>query len=641
MSQGHLRSELLIRWQEARERGQPLTPEELCRDYPELLPELRREIALLEHVDRLRGGDEPSSVSPPAPPLPCWPDGRASPPVAAAAAPTLIPATEPAGPPASSATLPRVTGYEILGTLGHGGMGMVYRARQVPLNRLVALKMLRADVAAGPGERARFRAEAETVARLQHPNIVQIYDLGEHEGRPFFSLELLEGGSLARRLGGQALPPRQAAQLVEVLARAMHAAHEHGVVHRDLKPSNILLAGHPDTPLPQCVPKITDFGLVKRLDGSEGLTISGTVMGTPAYMAPEQAAGHNRDIGPPCDIYGLGAILYECLTGRPPFKAPTLLATIEQVRAVDPIPPTQLAPRVPRDLETICLKCLQKERRQRYATAQDLAEDLSRYLAGEPIRARPVGRWERGLRWLRRRPGAALLAAISTATLAGIVAGSGWSHPLAAVMAGVLSLLVAAWWYNARLQAALNEAREQQAMAERYVERLHLLLETARELVAAPDTDALLRLLGETATRLANADRATIYLVDPQRRELWSRIALGDRVGEIRLPLGKGIAGTVASTGEIINLPVAEADARFNPEIDRRTGYKTRNMLTLPMVSPQGRVVGVFQLLNKRGGPFTGEDVEILSLLATSASVAVDKAQRARSGAAARPEAAS
>jgi serine/threonine-protein kinase len=212
--------------------------------------------------------------------------------------------------------------------------------------------------------------------------------------------------------------------------------------------------------------------------------------------------------------------------------------------------------------------------------------------------------------------------------LVGILFGGGWAQPLAAASVAVLSLLGMAWWYNARLQAALSEAREQHAMAERYVERLHLLLETTRSLVGAPDDDTLLRVLGETATRLANADRATIYLVDAQSQELWSRVAMGARVGEIRLPLGVGIAGTVARTGETINLPEAEADARFNPEIDRRTGYKTRNMLTLPMISPQGRIVGVFQLLNKRGGPFIPEDVEILSLLAASASVAVENAHR-------------
>jgi serine/threonine-protein kinase len=630
MSQGHLRSDLLIRWQEARERGQDLSPEELCRDCPDLLPEIRREIDMLIHMERLRSTEVSPSVSYTAPSLPSWPAGPSpEPPHDGSAVPTLISPTEPSGPPATTLVLPRMSGYQVLDTLGHGGMGMVYRARQVPLNRLVALKMLRADVGAGAGEMARFRAEAEAVARLQHPNIVQIYDLGEYEGRPYFSMELLEGGSLARRLGGHPLAPRQAAQLVEVLARAMDVAHRHGIVHRDLKPSNILLAGYPDTPLAQCVPKITDFGLVKRLDGQEGLTISGTVMGTPAYMAPEQAAGRNRDIGPPCDVYGLGAILYECLTGRPPFKAPTLLGTLEQVRAVEPVPPTQLAPRIPRDLETICLKCLQKEPGQRYGTALLLAEDLARFLAGEPIHARPVGRWERALRSIRRRPVVSLLTVASTAALlVFLLGGGGWSHPLAVAAVAVLSLLVAAWWYNARLQAALREAQEQQAMAERYVERMHLLLETAQGLVAAPDQDALLRLLSETATRLANADRATIYLVDPERQELWSRVAMGDRVGEIRLPLGVGIAGTVARTGETINLPEAEADSRFNPEIDRRTGYKTRNMLTLPMVSPQGKVVGVFQLLNKRGGPFTAEDAEILSLLAASASVAVENTHR-------------
>jgi serine/threonine-protein kinase len=624
MSPGPTRSDLLLRWQEAREEGQELSAEELCRDQPELLDELRREIELLVYMDRLRGD---GAHTPPPPPLPSWPVAAAP---AAAGPPTetFIQPTEPAGPPTSGWPMPGVPGYEIQGELGFGGMGVVYRARQLGLNRLVALKMLRGDVGAGPEEMARFRTEAESVARLQHPNIVQIHDLGEHDGRPFFSMELVAGGSLARRLGGQPLPARQAAQLAEVLARAMHVAHSRGIIHRDLKPSNILLAGFPDTPLVQCTLKITDFGLVKRLDTHAGLTISGTIMGTPAYMAPEQAGGRPRDVGAAVDVYGLGAVLYEMLTGRPPFKGANMLETIEQVRAQDPVSPTRLVARVPRDLETICLKCLQKEPHKRYPSAAELADDLRRFLAGEPIRARPIGRSERAVRWARRHPAAALLAGASAVALAAIVAASSWSNSLAAAPVAVLSLLAVAWWYNARLQAALNEAREQQAMAERFVERLHLLLETTRDLVGAADEDALLRLLGETATRLANADRATIYLVDHDRRELWSRVATGDRVGEIRLPLGVGIAGTVASTGETINLPDVEADPRFNADIDRRTGYRTRNMITLPMVSPQGRVVGVFQLLNKRGSPFTAEDTEILSLLASSASVAVENKHR-------------
>jgi predicted Zn-dependent protease len=296
----------------------------------------------------------------------------------------------------------RVPGHELLGELGRGGMGVVYRARQVRLNRLVALKMILAGGHAGEQERARFQIEAEAVARLQHPNIVQIYEVGEADGRPFLSLEFVDGISLDRRLAAMPLPPRRAAELVETLADAMHYAHERGVVHRDLKPANILIG-------PDGQPKITDFGLAKQLDLDTGQTRSGAVMGTPSYMAPEQAAGMSKAIGPATDVYALGAILYELLTGRPPFKGDTLLETLEQVRTRAPVPPRRFGADVPRDLETVCLKCLQKEPGERYASAQDLADDLRRFLADEPIRARRVGVAERLWRWRRRRPLAANL----------------------------------------------------------------------------------------------------------------------------------------------------------------------------------------------------------------------------------------
>ncbi len=290
-----------------------------------------------------------------------------------------------------------VPGYEILGELGRGGMGVVYKARQVALNRVVALKMILGGAHAGSDELARFRIEAEAVAQLQHPNIVQVYDVGECEGKPFFSLEFVEGGSLDQKLNRKAQKAKEAAGLLEVLARAMHSAHEKGIVHRDLKPANILLTSDGE-------PKITDFGLAKRLADDSSKTQSGSVMGTPSYMAPEQAAGRVEDMGPATDVYALGAILYDALTGRPPFKGATVADTLNQVRNDEPMPPSRLQPRVPRDLETICLKCLQKSPRKRYASAQALAEDLRRFLAGEPILARPMGRPERLWRWCRRNP---------------------------------------------------------------------------------------------------------------------------------------------------------------------------------------------------------------------------------------------
>jgi tRNA A-37 threonylcarbamoyl transferase component Bud32 len=295
-------------------------------------------------------------------------------------------------------TLP---GYEILCELGRGGMGVVYRARQTKLHRLVALKMILSGAHADTTDLARFRTEGEAIARLQHPNIVQVYEVGEHEGKPFFSLEFCAGGSLDRKLGGTPLPPKEAARLVETLARAMQAAHEQQVIHRDLKPANVLLAA-------DGTPKVTDFGLAKQLDQESGQTKSGAVMGTPSYMAPEQASGLSKELGPACDVYALGAILYECLTGRPPFKAPTAWETIRQVIGDEPVSVRRLQP-CPRDLEVICLRCLQKDPRRRYPRAIDLANDLRRWLDDLPIQARPVGALEQLWRWSRRRPGVPVL----------------------------------------------------------------------------------------------------------------------------------------------------------------------------------------------------------------------------------------
>jgi tetratricopeptide (TPR) repeat protein len=312
-----------------------------------------------------------------------------------------------------------VPGYELLETLGTGGMGVVWKARQKNLPRLVALKRLRAGGPLSEDLLVRFRREAEAVARLQHPNIVQIHEVGEQDGEPFLVLEYVAGGSLAQKLADGPLPPDAAAALVESLARAIHFAHEQGIIHRDLKPANVLLTA-------DGTPKVSDFGLAKLLGASEAsATQTGAILGTPSYMAPEQARGE-ATVGIAADVYALGAILYETLIGRPPFRGPSALETLAQVRDNDPVPPRTLQPQVPRDLETICLKCLHKEPGRRYTSAAALADDLRRFTVGGAIHARPVGWLERLRKWVRRKPALALLLGLLALAIAGAIGGAGW-----------------------------------------------------------------------------------------------------------------------------------------------------------------------------------------------------------------------
>jgi serine/threonine-protein kinase len=324
----------------------------------------------------------------------------------------------PGGPPGGAEARPAVRafgGHELLERLGQGGMGVVWKARQVRLNRLVALKMVRFPEAADAHALERFRREGEAVARLAHPNVVEVYDSGEHDGQPYYSMELLEGGSLARRVAAGPLPPREACGLVRTLALAMQAAHDRKIVHRDLKPANVLFAT-------DGTPKITDFGLAKLLDADAGQTQTGDVMGTASYMSPEQARGDAGLVGPPTDVYALGAILYELLAGRPPFRGPTRVATLEQVRTREPPPLAGAAPREAAGLEAVCRKCLEKEPARRYESAAALADDLGRWLDGQPTAARRSGRPPARGRTLRRRAflGAALGACgLGAAGLAG------------------------------------------------------------------------------------------------------------------------------------------------------------------------------------------------------------------------------
>jgi len=410
------------------------TPEEVCRDCPELLPEVLKRWMAFRLVD--------GSVAA------LFPDPETT---------RRADATQPVPHPAD---LPQVPGYRVEALLGHGGMGVVYRAWHLRLGRAVALKMLPRGPSAGAKERERFLRESQSLAGLGHPNIVQVYDVGDVAGRPYFTMELVEGGNLADRIHGVPQPAPQAASLVATLADAVHAAHQSGIVHRDLKPANILLseAG---------TPKVTDFGLARRLEGDEGLTLSGVPVGTPSYMAPEQARGKRQAIGPATDVYALGAVLYELLTGRPPFRAESATATLQQVVADDPVPPARLNPQVPRDLQTICLKCLHKEPPKRYASAAALAEDLRRFLGGEPIAARRTGRLERLIRWARRRPAAAALsgALVVTALL-------------------VLALVGGGLWLSgqrqAAAQAAADDLREADELLQSDLARTRAALERAK-----------------------------------------------------------------------------------------------------------------------------------------------------------------
>ena len=308
--------------------------------------------------------------------------------------------------------------YEILGEIARGGMGVVFKARQKRLNRTVALKMILAGQLASTADIKRFYTEAEASAQLDHSGIVPIYQVGQHGSQHFFSMAFIDGQSLQDRLMEGPLPPREAAEMLAQVADAVRFAHSKGIVHRDLKPHNILLDADGKS-------KVTDFGLARRMDGGEGLTNTGDVMGTPSYMAPEQAAGQTHEQGPLVDVYALGAVLYATLTGRPPFQAASLAELLRQVIHQEPAAPTLVNAAIPPDLDTICLKCLHKDPQRRYVSAKELQGDLLRFLRGEPIAARPIGKVERASRWCRRNPLVAGLAATTASLLVvGVLASS-------------------------------------------------------------------------------------------------------------------------------------------------------------------------------------------------------------------------
>ena len=399
---------LLLRWRELRQQGQPCAAADLCADRPELASELRQRIEAVQAMERRLAA------------LDSGPDAA-----------TVVPAADIVDPFA-------VPGYELLEVLGRGGMGVVYKARQLQLKRLVALKMIRSAPGGDREHLSRFRIEAEALARARHPNIIEIYDIGEADGQPYFTMELAEGGSLAALAGP--LPATEAARLVLTLAEAMHVAHQRGILHRDLKPANILLAsggrkpperavdsGGLRPPLAPCAPKITDFGLAKLIE-ENGQTHSGTILGTPSYMAPEQAEGRTREIGPAADTYALGALLYELLAGKPPFTGQTTMEILFQVVAREPVRPSKLRADVPAAVEAVCLKCLEKDPARRYASAAALADDLRRFLDEQPVRARRPGRLRRAGHRIRRHPTRTVLAVLVLAVLLGALA-NGLRHP--------------------------------------------------------------------------------------------------------------------------------------------------------------------------------------------------------------------
>ena len=421
--------------------------------------------------------------------------------------------------------------YELQKVLGEGGMGIVYKARQLSLNRPVALKMIRAARFASADEVRRFQNEAEAVARLDHPHIVPIFEVGRFEDQHYFSMKLIAGESLDKRLKDYVADPRRAARLVAIAAGAVHHAHQRGILHRDLKPANILIDADGQ-------PHVTDFGLAKRVEGDSELTQSGAILGTPAYMAPEQASGKRGAVTTATDVYGLGAILYALLTGRAPFGSDSVIDTLEQVRERPPEPPPKRNPRVPRDLEVICLKCLEKDPRRRYASADALAEDLNRWLAGEPIAARPVSHGERARLWVRRHPAPAALAVTSVVALAAIAAAgvfiayNGALKRANAVIEESRRKLQSAYESEAvarrRAEASESDASEQRAIAVSASDEARNALDMASDLLNAIEITQT-RSLRSFSSRLASPRHTRLSL-----RRRWLRA----RESPSGLPMG-------------------------------------------------------------------------------------------------------
>lgn len=480
-----------------------------------------------------------------------------------------------------------VPGYELLGELGRGGMGVVWKARHVALDRVVALKMILGGANAPPSLLARFRDEARAVAKFQHPHIVQVFEVGEFAGLPYFSLEYVDGGTLSKKIAREPQPPRYAAGVVETLARAVQYAHDRNVIHRDLKPGNVLLAADGTV-------KLTDFGLAKQVEGDSGTTQSGQVVGTPSFMAPEQAEGRS-DVGRPADVWALGAILYDLLTGRPPFTGSSVLDTLEMVRTREPVSPGQLAAHVPRDVETICLKCLQKEPAKRYASARDLADDLRRFLDGRPIVARPVPGYERAWRWAKRNKAVAGL----------------WS--LAAV------LLLATAVTGTTFAVVFERQKERERTAK-------VAAEAARdeERKAKEEAEAANTARRETNTPMVKMVRQVSVFLDDQLRDKASLAPLRKRVLEL----------VIAGFGEM-----RAATAKYpNPLEERTDGVNYTRladvMLRAGEVTTAGELVGrATAILAKAVKDYPDDPVHLRNLAAvtnTRADVALRLGDAAR-----------
>jgi len=418
--------------------------------------------------------------------------------------------------------------YEILEEIARGGMGVVYRARQVSLQRVVALKMILTGQLASDAEVQRFHSEARSAGNLDHPNIVPIYEVGVHEGQHYFTMKLVEGGSLGQWIADCRLKiadfnwnqQKDVAHLIETVARAIHFGHQRGILHRDLKPANILLQIDDGKSailnLRSAIPLVTDFGLAKRIEGGSDLTASGAILGTPSYMAPEQAAGQ-KALSTAVDVYSLGAVLYELLTGRPPFRAETPLKTLIEVREREPKPPRALSAQIDRDLETICLKCLEKDAARRYGSAEALADDLHRWLHGVPIEARPSTAWERMSKWIRRRPAAAALVGVTTMATAALLAGGLVFNAELQVALGDVKTK------QTELDGANRQVQDKQEAAQKANEAAKQYQDKAREL-AALAADRALRAEGtllsahSAAVRPANPGLALLLAVEGGKR---------------------------------------------------------------------------------------------------------------------------